>query len=340
MAAKNVKCYEFEVNGMHCAACELLIEDRLKDEKGVKSVSANLSSKKVKVEVDSEESEKSLADKFTKLVASDGYEIVSNNSHKPNNSRHLEEFFYAIPIAVIFLLIFAILQASGILNTSATDNLPQVFILGVIASLSSCMALVGGLVLALSNKYSQDHQSQGAREQVSFHIGRLAGFFFLGGALGLVGSFLKPSLLFTLFLTIGVSILMLVLGVNQLGIFDSVSKFQIKTPKVVSRRILNVQRLNGAFAALALGALTFFLPCGFTIAVQGIALEQADFIQSALTMFVFALGTLPILAALSFASVNFVGKMRSGIFLKTTGLIIIAFALYNIYGAMRANGFI
>lgn len=334
---KETKCYEFEVNGMHCAACELLIEDKLKEDKTVKSVSANLNSKKVKVEVESNDSYDQIAKNLTKLVDKDGYSLVGGTevTVKKNN---WEEFFYAVPIALIFLLVFAILQESGILSTSATNNLPQVFILGVIASLSSCMALVGGLVLALSNRYS--NSSKGKRAQVSFHIGRLGGFFILGGALGLVGSFLKPSPAFTVVLTILVSILMLVLGINQLGISDNVSRFQVRTPKVVSRRILKLQNLNGSFAALILGAMTFFLPCGFTLAVQALALDQANVLQSALIMFVFALGTLPVLAAISFASVSFAGKMRSGIFLKTTGIVIITFALYNIFGVLRASGIV
>lgn len=334
---KETKCYEFEVNGMHCAACELLIEDKLKEDKTVKSVSANLNSKKVKVEVESNDSYDQIAKNLTKLVDKDGYSLIGGAevTVKKNN---WEEFFYAVPIALIFLLFFAILQESGILSTSATNNLPQVFILGVIASLSSCMALVGGLVLALSNRYS--NSSKGKRAQVSFHVGRLGGFFILGGALGLVGSFLKPSPAFTVVLTILVSILMLVLGINQLGISDNVSRFQIRTPKAVSRRILKLQNLNGSFAALILGAMTFFLPCGFTLAVQALALDQANVLQSALIMFVFALGTLPVLAAISFASVSFAGKMRSGIFLKTTGIVIITFALYNIFGVLRASGIV
>lgn len=334
---KETKCYEFEVNGMHCAACELLIEDKLKEDKTVKSVSANLNSKKVKVEVESNDSYDQIAKNLTKLVDKDGYSLIGGAevTVKENN---WEEFFYAVPIALIFLLVFAILQESGILSTSATNNLPQVFILGVIASLSSCMALVGGLVLALSNRYS--NSSKGKRAQVSFHVGRLGGFFILGGALGLVGSLLKPSPTFTVVLTILVSILMLVLGINQLGISDNVSRFQIRTPKVVSRRILKLQNLNGSFAALILGAMTFFLPCGFTLAVQALALDQANVLQSALIMFVFALGTLPVLAAISFASVSFAGKMRSGIFLKTTGIVIITFALYNIFGVLRASGIV
>src|SRR5690606_28684604 len=175
--------------------------------------------------------------------------------------------------------------------------------------------------------------------QISFHIGRIGGFFFLGGILGVVGAVLKPTLTFALILTVIVSVLMLALGINQLGIFKGGIGL-IKLPKGISRKLLSLQDLNYSFIPLILGLVTFFLPCGFTLAVQGIALEQGNFLESALTMFTFALGTFPVLGLLSFASVNFAGKLKSGVFMKTTGLIIIAFALYNVYGSLVANGVI
>lgn len=341
---KEIKCYEFEVDGMHCAACELLLEDKLKNAKGVRSVSANLSNKTVKVEVDHDENEEEFAKDLTAFVKDDGYVIVTRKESPENSlssggiSNHITDYIYAIPLSIIFLLVFAILQVSGALSTGSASDLTQVFILGIIASLSSCMALIGGLVLALSNRYSENN-IKSKTAHLSFHIGRLGGFFILGGILGIVGSILRPSATFTLILTIAVSIIMIILGLSQLGL-NSVSKFQLKTPKTISRKILAIQEINNSFIPLILGVLTFFLPCGFTLAVQGVALEEGDFIKSALTMFVFALGTFPVLGLLSFASVNFAGKLKSGIFLKTTGLIIIAFALYNIHGSLVSNGII
>ncbi|NCP77121.1 sulfite exporter TauE/SafE family protein [bacterium] len=45
--------------------------------------------------------------------------------------------------------------------------------------------------------------------------------------------------------------------------------------------------------ALGSGALTFFLPCGFTLAMQAYAITTGSFITGALTMMAFALGTAP-----------------------------------------------
>ena len=94
----------------------------------------------------------------------------------------------ALPIGLLFLALFFMLQKSGILNlgiggqtTPATS-----FIIGLIASVSTCLAIVGGLVLSLSAKISQDNIDD-TKTFLFFHTGRLASFAILGGVLGAVG---------------------------------------------------------------------------------------------------------------------------------------------------------
>ncbi|MDR0365377.1 MAG: sulfite exporter TauE/SafE family protein, partial [Bifidobacteriaceae bacterium] len=70
-------------------------------------------------------------------------------------------------------------------------NLALVVVLGVAASLSTCMALVGGLVVGLSARFAETHPQattvQRLRPQVMFNLGRIVGFTVLGAMIGLVG---------------------------------------------------------------------------------------------------------------------------------------------------------
>lgn len=333
----DVKCYEFTVKGMHCAACEILIEDKLKSVKGVKNVEAKLNSGKVIVEIHSQESEEDLAKDFTNLVKDDGYKLFAQGSNPTDHRPSTDDFFYAIPIALIFILAFLLLQKIGILNTTfANSNLLATFIIGVIASLSSCSAVVGGLVLTLSSSYAKSNSKRNLFPHFAFHISRLVSFFLLGGVLGLIGFLLKPTPLFTFILTIAVSLFMLILGISM--IFPIFSKYQLRTPKSLSKQLLQVKNLNNYLVPILLGLVTFFLPCGFTQTMQLQALEKGNFIEGGILMLVFALGTLPVLALLSFASVNFAGKMRSGVFYKVAGLVVVAFAIYSIYNVFVLNG--
>lgn len=58
------------------------------------------------------------------------------------------------------------------------------------------------------------------------------------------------------------------------------------------------------------------------------------------TMFAFALGTFPVLALISLASVNLSTSRRSGLFFKTAGIIVIAFALLNLMNSFAVIGLI
>ncbi|MGV8169509.1 MAG: cation transporter [Candidatus Nanoarchaeia archaeon] len=65
---------EFEVKGMHCRACEVLIKEGLEEVKGVKSASASSAKGKVIVDFDPEQTkEKELVDAIKK----EGYRVVS-----------------------------------------------------------------------------------------------------------------------------------------------------------------------------------------------------------------------------------------------------------------------
>ena len=55
-------------------------------------------------------------------------------------------------------------------------------------------------------------------------------------------------------------------------------------------------------------------------------------------MLSFALGTLPILALISFSSFSIQNSSKAGIFFKTAGLIVILFALFNLITSLVVIG--
>ena len=57
-------------------------------------------------------------------------------------------------------------------------------------------------------------------------------------------------------------------------------------------------------------------------------------------MLAFALGTLPVLALISFSSFSIQQSSKAGIFFKTSGLVVILFALFNIMNSLVVVGLI
>ena len=80
---------------------------------------------------------------------------------------------------------------------------------------------------------------------------------------------------------------------------------------------------------MLMGALTFFLPCGFTQAMQLYAISTGNFGFGALVMGLFALGTAPGLLSIGGVTSLITGKFKERFF-KVAGLAVIFFALFNL----------
>jgi sulfite exporter TauE/SafE len=74
--------------------------------------------------------------------------------------------------------------------------------------------------------------------------------------------------------------------------------------------------------------------------MQVYTLGTGSFWSGALTMGAFALGTLPVLALVSFSSFSVKDSKYSSVFFKTAGLIVILFALFNLMNSLVVIGLI
>ncbi len=330
--------YTFHVHGMHCSACTLLIESELNNLPGVIHAKANLSSHTLEVlgRFDGRSVEQ-IAELLTIPVKDNGYTV---SVEKPAPRRNFGDFKFALPIALGFLALFLLLQKVGLINLIGGQDvgLTTAFLIGVVASLSSCMAVVGGLLLSMSATFAKGGEK--TKPQILFHLGRLVAFFILGGAIGAIGSAFTLGSTGTFITGIVIGLVMLILGINLLDIFDWTKKLQPRMPKFLSRRAHNISKMSHSLTPLLVGVATFFLPCGFTQSMQLYTLTSGSFWNGALTMFTFALGTLPILALVSFSQATIKNSTKSGIFFKTAGLVVIAFALFNIINSLAVAGII
>ncbi len=327
--------YEYHISGMHCPACELVVEKKIGKLKIIKNVNAVLGDKKIYIETEEVVSAEELIDEVNMLIKPDGYEISITHIKHYVGFRDLAIGF---GIAGAVVGIFFLLQKLGIANILGGKSMSfaLVFLIGIVASLSSCMAVAGGLVLSISSSYAKSKDR--ILPLVLFHASRVLGFFLLGGVVGLIGIAFKLTPRFYFVSSIILFIVMIILGINLLDVFPFFRKLQLRMPKNLSRRITGFEKIGNKFAPLLLGILTFFLPCGFTQSMQINAMASGNFLQGALIMLVFALGTLPVLALISFTSVKLSKSLKSGVFFKTAGFIVIFFAIFNFLSALVAAG--
>lgn len=333
-----MKTYTLHVSGMHCASCIVLTETVIQEHSDI--IAAKSSLKQHTVVITSNVGDDDLTEMLEQLNEKLRPHKYVLSMEKKAHRAAWNEFVHALPIALGFLALFVILQKLGIVNLVGAGKVTfgTAFVVGLIASVSTCMAVVGGLVLSLSANFAKEGDE--LRPQFLFHIGRLLSFFILGGTIGVLGSVFHMGAEGSAFLSVAVGLVMGLLGLNLLDVLPRLKRYQITLPTFFSRHILELKKLNHSLTPFLIGVVTFILPCGFTQSMQLAALSSGSFITGSLVMLSFALGTLPVLALLSFSSFSLAHKMQSGIFYKAAGLIVIAFAFINIVGGLVVLGVI
>lgn len=332
---------------MHCAACEVLIERKFKKIQGVEKVEVSHVNGKAEISCSCDPN---LAE-LNRAVEADGYKVstwadrylssVHDLPHRNTKRDYLE-------IGAVFLILMAgyqILKSLDFLPKSlgVSDNmsLGVVFLVGLVAAMSTCIAVTGGLLLSVAAKYNERHPdltgTQKFKPTIYFNFGRVVGYTVLGGLVGALGSVFTLSPRASGVMTIIASAIMLILGFQLLHLFPWMKRFTPKMPKFLAHKIHDLSEKDSKAAPFGLGALTFFLPCGFTQALQLYVLSKGDALTGALIMFTFSLGTLPALLSLSAIS-SFAKGAFKRYFLKFSGALVIMLGLFNINNGLALTG--
>lgn len=334
---KKTKIY---LQGLTCVACENIIKEETENVTGVISVSASAKTQTAELIY-----EKDLPwPEVKKTIEKLGYQAALKiEDLQPKKKAGLEQWFYAVLIVLGLYLVYRYLHWIGLLDWLKIDtntiNQTSAFFIGLVASLSSCLVVVGAVVLSFGAKYKSEKNSFLAQSKphLLFHLGRLITFALGGGILGLIGSWFSLSGVWFTYLTIIVALILLSLALNILGLMPSLTKFGFHLPKAILKYWEKLKNSNHNFAPLLLGFITFFLPCGFTQSMQLFALAQADFALGATTLFLFALGTMPVLFILGLSSTK-IQNLKSIVLEKALGIIILLFALYTLLAGMSHYG--
>lgn len=311
------------IAGMHCRSCEILLEEELGNVPGVSRVDVNHKKGSAVLVYDADAPSDEV---IAKVIEKSGYRVSDGTSKSPFFSRDIEPYvLFLFAVGFVFILSI-VLDRLGWLSLSFggevdAKSLGLVFLVGLTAGVSTCAALVGGLVLGVSARYNELHGELSWKEKfvphLWFNAGRVGGFAVFGFLLGLLGNFLSVSIGFTGTLTLLAGIAMLFLGLQLSELSPRLRHMSFTLPKALSR-VLGIQRKKekeyshrGAFT---LGAFTFFLPCGFTQAVQLAVVALGSPLFGALSLGIFALGTMPGLLLIGGAGTAVKGSYRKPFF--------------------------
>ncbi len=331
------------ISGMTCSSCELLLERSLRQVPGIRSAQVNHKTGTAWLQADPDHLPSE--EHIVSVIREAGYSVVEDGmptaaSVAPSDRKWME---IGASLLIIYAL-YAILSTFDLVSlapsTTGALSWGGVLLIGLIAGSSSCLAVTGGLLLSMAAKYNEVHQSQTAWQKfvplLQFNVGRIASYFVLGGFVGLLGTSITLGTKATGYMNVAVAFIMLYLALTILQIIPKGS-MPLRPPKWLAHRIAGLSESRHPAAPFTLGALTFFLPCGFTQSLQLAALASGSFVSGSLTMGIFALGTLPALLGISAISSTARGTF-SRLFLRFSGTLVLVLALFNLQTGIALTG--
>ncbi len=206
-------------------------------------------------------------------------------------------------------------------------NLIATFFTAFMLSLGHCVGMCGGFVLAYNLKLKNKNLVGIFFAIFFYHMTRIFTYSILGAIFGAFGAIFMFNNKAKGFLFFCIGIFMVILGValivrgNLLEFFEKSKiwdKFGIRMFK---------KSLNSKFGPIFLGILNGLLPCGIVYTFLAAAIMSKSALNGALILFVFGLGTLPVMLFLANGTNFLSSKFKQNMILISAILIII----YGVY---------
>ena len=338
-----------KIEGLHCGNCEVFVERKFKSVPGVQKVSVNHATGRAEIFTTRTDTR---LEEFNQVIRSDGYAASRWAAGKTVSapSRGVIAKPDYTEIASMFLLVFAayvLLDRFNLIpdGPGIGKNMSYgfIFVIGLAAAFSSCLAVAGGLLLAIAAKYNDANPGLSGfmklKPTLYFNAGRIVGYTLLGSLIGEIGSVFTLSSFGTGVVSVIASLVMIVLGFQMLHLFPWMKRFTPGMPKFLAHFVHDFSggaaTRNGG-PALA-GAATFFLPCGFTQGLQLYVLSTGSPVTGALTMLAFSLGTLPGLLSLSMLSSFARGSFQT-YFVRFAAVVVVMLGFWNIQNGLALTG--
>ncbi|MDF2572863.1 MAG: copper ion binding protein, partial [Sporomusa sp.] len=192
-----------------------------------------------------------------------------------------------------------------------------IFVIGIFTSLH-CVGMCGGIMMSQAVATEAHAKQSPLIRSLYYNTGRVISYTILGGVVGALGSVLSVSIGLMAGAAIVAGIFMILMGLNMTGL--TIFRRYLSFPRLFN---LPLKPSNSPFIV---GLLNGLIPCGPLQTMQLYALSTGNILQGATAMFVFSLGTLPLM--LSFGTITtLLSKDSTKTLLKLSGAFVIILGL-------------
>ncbi len=344
------------IENMTCAHCESRIEQELQKQKGITDVTASYVSGSVTVTFDENtiglEQIIAVLEGIDYLVKREGLEPVeygNKNADKTGalgrESKGSRDYSNIVGVAIILFTAYIIAWRFNLLHIFydfplAAEGMGygMLFLVGLMTSIH-CVAMCGGICL------SQSIPTEGAapserrlyvlKPSLLYNLGRVLSYTLIGGIVGAIGSAVSFTGTMKGIVQILAGVFMVIMGINMLGIFPGLRRFNPRMPKQFAKKI-NAQR--GGRGPFYIGLLNGLMPCGPLQAMQLYALSTGSPLKGALSMLIFSIGTVPLLFAFGAVSTFFHKKFTERM-MTVSAVLVVVLGIFMFNNGISLSGF-
>lgn len=323
-----MKEFDILVKGMTCSSCEKVIRKQAKSVEGVGEFDIDASGKG-RVRFDSSKTD---IDVILDKIEEKGYScfILEKSGNK------FGWLGLILAIAGVLVLGYFLLQLSDkvqLPQISPSMSYGLLFLVGLLTGFH-CVAMCGGFVVSYTAKNAQEGRSS-HKSHFAYGVGKLISYTLIGAGFGFIGSVFAFTPLMRGIAGIVAGLFLVVFGLNMLNVFPVLKKIRLSTPSFVSRFVGHKSKNSSPFVIGLLNGL--MIACGPLQAIYIMAAGTGSVVEGAKLLFVFGLGTLPVMLGFGYLT-SFISSKMANKILRASGVVVIILGLIMVNRGLALTG--
>lgn len=316
---------------MTCSSCEARVAGILAALDGVTSARVSLKGGRVDIEYDDS---RTTIEAMKAAIGKAGYTVGAGSGLSTT---------IAVGIGFILAALYLVANAAGLFNGLPTINASlgygMLFVVGMLTSVH-CVAMCGGI--ALSQSVGAGIAGAGGNRQrlmpgLLYNGGRVVSYTIVGGIVGALGAAFSFSPFLKGVITAAAGLFMILLGLKMLGLLSRLPLMSRIIPAPLGRVVGRFSSALGKRGPFAVGILNGLMPCGPLQTMQLYALGTGGFVAGALSMFIFSVGTVPLMIGFSLAAA-FIPKKLVPTMVKASAVLVMFLGLMTLGRAAALSG--
>jgi sulfite exporter TauE/SafE/copper chaperone CopZ len=327
---KHLVTRKFIAEGTTCDSCAEIIKRQALKVDGVASVKFDLESESGEVTFDPAKTD---LDAILFKIEEKNYKCyLVKSTDKPAGSmaQTMGWVFAALGVVIIGYFVLGFLDTVSMPQFSQNMGYGLLLLVGLLTGFH-CIAMCGGFVVGYTTKNAQEGKKPGL-SHLMYGSGKVISYTVIGAVFGLLGSIIAFTPRLRGFAGILAGVFLVLFGLRMLNVIPGLRRFGIRAPGFLSK-------LTGqGRSPLVIGLLNgLMIACGPLQAVYIMAAGTGSMIEGAKLLFIFALGTLPVMLGFGYVT-SFISSKMTRTILKASGVVVILLGVFMLNNGLMLTG--